>query len=101
MKGVMTYSVQNALAYCGTSFQVDYSSWHCLKLKQEKDLDADSSKIGIDMLVNGFGTCTADNVHHAPYNVYATTDHRHTGLDVVWGGIVYVNNIGFLYTMIL
>jgi hypothetical protein len=35
------------------------------------------------ILINGFGPCNADNVHHAPYNVYAT-NITNTGVTILW-----------------
>ena len=37
------------------------------------------------MIVNGFGTCNAENLHHAPYNVYAT-NITNTKVDILWNG---------------
>lgn len=72
------------VSYCGTSFQVE-SSVGLFKIESGERLDQILQKMAL-MLVNGFGLCNADNVHHAPYNLYAE-GITNTTVDVVWGGI--------------
>ena len=73
------------VSYCGTSFQVIGGSENVLKVVTGERLDQIIQKFAL-MIANGFGTGNADNVHHAPYNVYAEaiTD---TSITVVWNGI--------------
>ena len=35
------------------------------------------------MISQGVGSCTADDVHHAPYNIYATSITK-AGVTVLW-----------------
>jgi hypothetical protein len=73
------------VSYCGTSFQVKNSSEDVLKVVTGERLDQIIQKFAL-MIANGFGAGNADNVHHAPYNLYAEaiTD---TSITVVWNGI--------------
>lgn len=72
------------VSYCGTSFQIESPSGS-LKIETGERLDQILQKMAL-MIVNGVGACTADNVHHAPYNVYAQaiTD---VSVHVVWNGV--------------
>lgn len=72
------------VSYCGTSFQIE-TPGGILKVDSGERLDQVIQKFAL-MIANGLGTCTATNVHHAPYNVYAE-DITDTTLSVVWGGI--------------
>lgn len=72
------------VSYCGTSFRVE-TPGGSLKVESGERLDQIVQKFAL-MIANGLGVCTADNVHHAPYNVYAE-DITDTTLSVVWGGI--------------
>lgn len=73
------------VSYCGTSFQVKDVSENVLKIVTGERLDQIIQKFAL-MIANGFGAGNADNVHHAPYNLYAEaiTD---TSITVVWNGI--------------
>lgn len=73
------------VSYCGTSFQVKNSSEDVLKVVTGERLDQIIQKFAL-MIANGFGAGNADNVHHAPYNLYAEaiTD---TSITVVWNGV--------------
>lgn len=71
------------VSYCGTSFQVTTETG-IFKIETGERLDAIIQKLALTV-INGFPSCTADNVHHAPYNVYAT-NITNTGLDIVWNG---------------
>ena len=72
------------VSYCGSTFQVE-TPGGILKVNSGERLDQIIQKFSL-MIANGLGVCTADNVHHAPYNVYAE-DITDTTLSVVWGGI--------------
>lgn len=71
------------VSYCGTSFQID-SQNGLFKIEQGERLDMILQKLAL-MMVNGFGTCNAEDVHHAPYNVYAT-NITNTTVSIVWNG---------------
>lgn len=85
------------VSYCGTSFQVERAG-NIFKVESGERLDMILQKLAL-MVVNGFGACNADNVHHAPYNVYAT-GITNTTINLVWDGesslttgvSVYYNN---------
>lgn len=72
------------VSYCGTSFQIETTNG-ILKIDSGERLDQVIQKFAL-MIANGLGACTANNVHHAPYNVYAEniTD---TSLSIVWNNI--------------
>ena len=73
------------VSYCGTSFQVKDVSENVLKVITGERLDQIIQKFAL-MIANGFGAGNVDNLHHAPYNVYAEaiTD---TSITVVWNGV--------------
>jgi len=72
------------VSYCGTSFQVVEGA-NTLKVVTGERVDQIIQKFAL-MIANGFGAGNADNLHHAPYNVYAEaiTD---TSITVVWNGV--------------
>ena len=72
------------VSYCGTSFQV-VEGTNTLKVVTGERVDQIIQKFAL-MIANGFGAGNADNLHHAPYNVYAEaiTD---TSITVVWNGV--------------
>lgn len=73
------------VSYCGTAFQVvEKQSGDIFKIDTGERLDMILQKLAL-MIVNGFGTCNADNVHHAPYNVYATNITKTTAT-ILWNG---------------
>ena len=72
------------VSYCGTSFQIDTQTG-LFQIQQGERLDMILQKMTL-MIVNGFGICNANDVHHAPYNIYAQ-NITNTSLDVVWGGV--------------
>jgi len=72
------------VSYCGSSFQV-VAAGGTLKIETGERLDQILQKMAL-MIANGLGACTADDVHHAPYNVYATTI-TDTTVNVIWNGI--------------
>lgn len=72
------------VSYCGSTFQVETPSG-ILKVNSGERLDQIIQKFSL-IIANGLGTCTADNVHHAPYNLYAE-DITDTTITAVWGGI--------------
>jgi len=73
------------VSYCGTSFQVvDEQTENIFQIQNGERLDMILQKLAL-MIVNGFGTCNAENLHHAPYNVYAT-NITNTTADILWNG---------------
>jgi hypothetical protein len=75
------------VSYCGTSFQVVVPGEGdlILKVEQGERLDSIIQKFAL-MIANGLGVCTADNLHHAPYNLYMANITA-TSADVVWTGV--------------
>lgn len=71
------------VSYCGTSFQIATQDG-LIKIEQGERLDMILQKLAL-MIANGIGACTADDLLHAPYNVYATNITT-TTLNVVWNG---------------
>jgi len=69
------------VSYCGTSFRI-VNGTNIFQISEGDRLDMILQKLSL-ILINGFGTCNADNVHHAPYNVYAT-NITNTGVTVLW-----------------
>jgi hypothetical protein len=58
------------VSYCGTTFEVG-TLGSILKIESGERLDSIIQKFAL-ILSQGLGTCTSDDVHHAPYNVFAT-----------------------------
>jgi hypothetical protein len=71
------------VSYCGTSFQVG-SSGLLIKIETGDRLDSIVQKFAL-LLSQGLGACTSDDLHHAPYNFYATSVAS-TTLSLVWNG---------------
>lgn len=71
------------VGYCGTSFQVGIAT-QLIKIETGERLDSIIQKFAL-MLANGLGTCTSDDVLHAPYNLYAT-DITATTITLQWDG---------------
>jgi len=72
------------VSYCGSTFQVE-SPGGILKVESGERLDQILQKFAL-MITKGLGACTADNVHHAPYNLYAE-GITNTTASIVWSGI--------------
>lgn len=72
------------VSYCGTSFQIG-STDEKIKIETGERLDSIIQKFAL-MLSQGVGTCTADDVDHAPYNLYATSITS-TTVTIVWNGV--------------
>ena len=69
------------VSYCGTSFQVGAES-AVIKIETGDRLDSIIQKFAL-MISQGVGSCTSDDLHHAPYNIYAT-GITNTGVTVLW-----------------
>jgi hypothetical protein len=57
------------VSYCGTTFQVG-TAGSIIKIETGERLDSIIQKMAL-MMSQGIGGCTSDDLHHAPYNVYA------------------------------
>lgn len=62
------------VSYCGTTFQVG-TAGSIVKIETGERLDSIIQKMAL-MMSQGIGGCTSDDLHHAPYNVYATQIDR-------------------------
>ncbi len=71
------------VSYCGTTFEIT-TGGQTIRVDTGERLDAIVQKLAL-MISAGVGTCTANNVHHAPYNVYVENITATTA-DIVWGG---------------
>ena len=71
------------VSYCGTTFQVVTDSGN-FKVEKGERLDSIIQKLVL-ATIKGFPGCSADNVHHAPYNLYAETIGS-TSVNIVWNG---------------
>lgn len=71
------------VSYCGTSFRIE-TEGGTLEIQQGERLDSIIQKLSL-IIANGLGQCTATDVHHAPYNLYAQTIMGTTAT-IVWGG---------------
>ena len=69
------------VSYCGTTFQVETGEGS-FKVEKGERLDSIIQRL-VFATVNGFPGCSASNLHHAPYNLYAT-NITNTTVDVVW-----------------
>ena len=72
------------VSYCGTSFQIGIAN-EKIKIETGERLDSIIQKFAL-MLSQGVGTCTADDVDHAPYNLYATSITDST-VTINWNGV--------------
>ena len=71
------------VSYCGTTFQVG-DAGQVIKIETGERLDSILQKFAL-ILSQGLGACTSDDLHHAPYNVYAA-NITNSGFTVVWNG---------------
>lgn len=71
------------VVYSSTSFEVG-DVGQLLKIDTGERLDSIIQKLAL-MVAQGIGACTSDDLHHAPYNLYAT-QITSTGFTVVWNG---------------
>jgi len=72
------------VSYCGTTFEIG-STGQVIRVETGERLDAIIQKLAL-MVSQGVGACTANDVHHAPYNVYVE-NITSTTADIVWGGV--------------
>lgn len=71
------------VSYCGTTFQVG-GVGSLIKIETGERLDSIIQKLAL-MISEGVGACTADDVHHAPYNVYAANVTNNSAV-ILWNG---------------
>jgi len=64
-----TVCCTECVSYCGTTFQVG-TAGSIIKIETGERLDSIIQKMAL-MMSQGIGGCTSDDLHHAPYNVYA------------------------------
>jgi len=69
------------VSYCGTTFQVG-GVGTLIKIETGERLDSIVQKFAL-MISAGVGVCTADDLHHAPYNVYAANITNNSAV-IVW-----------------
>ena len=77
------------VSYCGTTFEIT-TGGQTIRVDTGERLDAIIQKLAL-MISAGVGACTANNVHHAPYNVYVENITATTA-DIVWGGTSSLTN---------
>ena len=71
------------VSYCGTTFEIG-STGQVIRVETGERLDAIIQKLAL-MVSQGVGACTANDIHHAPYNVYVE-NITSTTANIVWGG---------------
>lgn len=71
------------VSYCGTSFQVG-SSTNMIKIDTGERLDSIIQKLSL-MITSSAGACASDDIHHAPYNVYASNITNNSAM-IIWNG---------------
>lgn len=72
------------VSYCGTTFEVG-SINNLIKIETGERLDSIVQKFAL-ILSQGLGSCTSDDLHHAPYNVFAT-DITSSSVRIQWNNI--------------
>tara|TARA_R110001632_G_scaffold230711_1_gene368430 strand:- start:376 stop:921 length:546 start_codon:yes stop_codon:yes gene_type:complete len=76
-------SCTECISYCGTTFQIG-TSGSLLKIETGERLDLIIQKMAL-MMSQGIGGCTSDDLHHAPYNLYAA-NVTNNGAMILWNG---------------
>ena len=76
-------SCAECVSYCGTSFQVG-GAGTLIKIDTGERLDLIIQKLAL-MISQGVGACTSDDLHHAPYNVYAANITSNSAV-ILWNG---------------
>jgi len=71
------------VSYCGTSFQIGAAT-KVIKIETGERLDSIIQKFAL-MISRGTSACAADDVHHPPYNFYATAI-TNTTVTLLWNG---------------
>ena len=73
------------VSYCGTSFEIEGENSNLIRIQSGDRLDSIIQKFAL-LLAKGLGACTADNVHHAPYNVFATSITSNSAI-IQWNSV--------------
>ncbi len=76
-------SCAECVSYCGTTFQIG-SAGTLIKIETGERLDSIIQKLTL-MVSQGVGACTADDLHHAPYNLYAASITNNSVV-ILWNG---------------
>jgi hypothetical protein len=76
-------SCAECVSYCGTTFQIG-GAGTLIKIEEGERLDLIIQKLAL-MVSQGVGACTADDLHHAPYNVYAANVTNNSAV-ILWNG---------------
>jgi len=76
-------SCTECISYCGTTFQIG-TAGSLLKIETGERLDSIIQKMAL-MMSQGIGGCTSDDLHHAPYNLYAA-NVTNNGAMILWNG---------------
>ncbi len=76
-------SCTECISYCGTSFQIG-TAGSLLKIETGERLDLIIQKMAL-MMSQGIGGCTSDDLHHAPYNLYAANITNNSAM-ILWNG---------------
>jgi hypothetical protein len=72
------------VSYCGTTFEVGNTNT-LIKIETGERLDSIVQKFAL-ILSQGLGVCTSNDLHHAPYNVFATNITA-TSATIQWNNI--------------
>ena len=74
------------VSYCGTSFEVQQVGGDAIiRIETGQRLDSIIQQLTL-ILVKGIGACTASNLHHAPYNVFATSITKNSAI-IQWNNV--------------
>lgn len=72
------------VSYCGTSFEIG-TSGAIIKIQSGDRLDSIIQKLAL-ILSQNLGACTSDDLHHAPFNVFATSITNNSAI-IQWNGV--------------
>tara|TARA_R110001592_G_scaffold255416_1_gene518996 strand:- start:44991 stop:45554 length:564 start_codon:yes stop_codon:yes gene_type:complete len=72
------------VSYCGTTFEVGTTN-NLIKIETGERLDSIVQKFAL-ILSQGLGSCTSDDLHHAPYNLFATNISKTSAL-IQWNNV--------------
>lgn len=72
------------VSYCGTSFEIG-GSGTIIRIQSGDRLDSIIQKLAL-IASQGLGACTSDDLHHAPYNVFATSITSNSAI-IQWNSV--------------
>jgi len=72
------------VSYCGSTFEVGNIN-NLIKIESGERLDSIIQKFAL-ILSQGLGSCTSDDVHHAPYNLFATAITNNSAV-IQWNNV--------------